>query len=446
MSSVASLNDLWFYDPVIDQRTWVKGSQTHLNNGFYGTLGVPDTANSPGARTQAASFATSGALRDIWMLGGFGLAATSTTTGYLNDLWRLDLPNIPSASTVAASAISASGAALNASIITDGQPTSLRFKYGTDANLTGASFTPWQSIGSVNITSSLALTGLNFSTTYYFQAEVFNSAGASAGAILSFTTSAAPDLSIEQPAGTVLTDGVSTVAFGNVTVASTSTLTFTLKNLGTATLTTLSASIGGTAAADFSVSTLPATLGTAGSSTFTVTFTAGATGARAAALQIISNDPDESPLEIALTANAVTSYQEHAQTLGLPPSGQNTAPTDDFDGDGIPNVVEIAFGGAPANPSGGPLYYTGNTITTGQPVVVEHNGWCALFVRRKNAAALGITYTVEFSADLNAWQSGAITPTVVSDDGSFEVACMPYPSSVGGLPPKFFRVRVTLAP
>ena len=62
------------------------------------------------------------------------------------------------------------------------------------------------------------------------------------------------------------------------------------------------------------------------------------------------------------------------------------------------------------------------------------------------AAALGITYTIEFSPDLDNWEAATATPTVVADDGALEVACMPYPASVAGQPPRFVRVKVGLAP
>jgi uncharacterized membrane protein len=112
---------------------------------------------------------------------------------------------------------------------------------------------------------------------------------------------AAPEIVVEQPAGTNLNDGGS-VAFGTVTLGSNAARTFTIRNIGTANLTGLALSKSGTHAADFALGSLGATTLTPGTSTtFTVTFTPGAVGARNAALQIASNDADENPFDLALS-------------------------------------------------------------------------------------------------------------------------------------------------
>lgn len=63
-----------------------------------------------------------------------------------------------------------------------------------------------------------------------------------------------------------------------------------------------------------------------------------------------------------------------------------------------------------------------------------------------DAAALGLAYTVEFSGDLTAWEPSTATPAVLASSGSYEIVSVPYPALAGGLPARFFRVRVTLAP
>ena len=81
-----SKNDLWRYDVSTGQWTWMSGDSTISQNGIYGTRGVANSTNTPGAR----DFAT--AQRDRfgnlllfggWGRGGFG----STGYGQLNDLW-----------------------------------------------------------------------------------------------------------------------------------------------------------------------------------------------------------------------------------------------------------------------------------------------------------------------------------------------------------------------
>jgi hypothetical protein len=66
----------------------------------------------------------------------------------------------------------------------------------------------------------------------------------------------------------------------------------------------------------------------------------------------------------------------------------------------------------------------------------------ALFVRRKDFAAAGITYTVEFTSDLAHWQASTDTPVVLADDGTYQIVSVPYPGSMmaGG----FFKIDLTL--
>ena len=78
-------NDLWEFDPVSGNWTWVAGSSTlSTAGGVYGTLETPASNNYPGARAGAATWADS--FGNLWMLGGFGYDS-GTSQFYLNDLW-----------------------------------------------------------------------------------------------------------------------------------------------------------------------------------------------------------------------------------------------------------------------------------------------------------------------------------------------------------------------
>ncbi len=115
-------------------------------------------------------------------------------------------------------------------------------------------------------------------------------------------TSALQEIAVEQPTGTDLTDGAATRDYGFVNVGSNSVFTFTVRNLGGASLTGLAVTKDGANNADFTVGALGATTLTAGASTtFTVTFAPGAQGVRNAAIHIASNDADENPFDISLT-------------------------------------------------------------------------------------------------------------------------------------------------
>ena len=85
-SSAAILNDLWKYNITTKQWTWMNGN--NVNNAFatYGTLGVPASSNSPGARWYRSPFAWVDTSGSFWMFGADGNGATKS--GLLNDWWK----------------------------------------------------------------------------------------------------------------------------------------------------------------------------------------------------------------------------------------------------------------------------------------------------------------------------------------------------------------------
>jgi N-acetylneuraminic acid mutarotase len=78
--------DLWEYSPSTNQWTWVGGpsSTTPWPNPVYGTQGVADPANTPGARGAAVTWTDANG--NAWMFGGFGF--NSSGGAYQNDLWK----------------------------------------------------------------------------------------------------------------------------------------------------------------------------------------------------------------------------------------------------------------------------------------------------------------------------------------------------------------------
>lgn len=82
-----STNDLWSYDPVAKQWTWLSGADnTFTAQGTYGTIRVEGENNTPGSRSGAVTWTLNGKL---YLFGGSGLG-TSSTSGFLNDLWSYD--------------------------------------------------------------------------------------------------------------------------------------------------------------------------------------------------------------------------------------------------------------------------------------------------------------------------------------------------------------------
>ena len=121
----------------------------------------------------------------------------------------------------------------------------------------------------------------------------------------------------------------------------------------------------------------------------------------------------------------------------------------DFDNDGVINLLEFAFGTDPSQASGGSVQWSGSSlITAGSPIPYVFQGgtgtfsYRAAFSRRKDYSLHGLSYKVEFSADLNTWKASTAAPTVLADDGSVQVVYVPYLVFVNGRKATFFRVGV----
>lgn len=84
-----NLNDLWKYNPLTNEWTWISGDNTINQPGVYGIQGLPDATNKPGARYVSSSWKDLNG--DLWLFGGYGYDAANT--GYLNDLWRYSPAN-----------------------------------------------------------------------------------------------------------------------------------------------------------------------------------------------------------------------------------------------------------------------------------------------------------------------------------------------------------------
>ncbi len=79
------LNDLWVYSS--GEWTWMSGANVVNQPGSYGTKGVPEPGNIPGARVDASTWTDSNGA--LWLFGGFGYDSAGTL-GILNDLWRYE--------------------------------------------------------------------------------------------------------------------------------------------------------------------------------------------------------------------------------------------------------------------------------------------------------------------------------------------------------------------
>ncbi len=116
-------------------------------------------------------------------------------------------------------------------------------------------------------------------------------------------TYTAPDITLEAPTGTAVTNGSGTLADGSIAPGQTRDLNVIVHNTGNGDLTSIAASIIGTDAGQFTlVSTPPATLAAGASAAFTIRFSPTSLGAKSATLSIASSDPNQNPFTLTLTS------------------------------------------------------------------------------------------------------------------------------------------------
>lgn len=250
----------------------------------------------------------------------------------------------------------------------------------------------------------------------------------------------APEIAVEQPVDTSLTDGAATVSFG--ASAGPVTRTFTVRNFGSASLTGLGMTIDGANAADFTV-TAPASapLAAAGDTTFTVRFAPSAMGSRMAVLHIASNDVDESPFDINLSGSGLSALAEFDSwvPVELPDRAAAAIPHHD----GVPNLMKYAFN-MDASRSDNRVMARG-TGTAGLPLIAPAQAGATPvfrfeFLRRIGS---GLVYTPQRSSSLvsGSWTPLTSTPTVVPVNAQWERVIYEEPVTDAM---SFGRVEVTL--
>ncbi len=134
-----------------------------------------------------------------------------------------------------------------------------------------------------------------------------------------------PEMQVEQPPGNGLLGGAASIHFGNAPVGVVgSSQTVVVRNIGTSFLEVQAISITGGASVDFSVDSPAAPIILAVDATIhlEVSFAPESTGTRVAMLRIESNTSTGEPFDVTLT-------------------GQALSASDDTDGDGLNDVVEL---------------------------------------------------------------------------------------------------------
>ncbi len=81
-------NDLWQYDPVTNQWTWMHGANTINNAGSYGSQGVAVISNVPCARQNGGCWTDNAG--NMWMFGGYNNNVGGNPQVAFSDMWKYD--------------------------------------------------------------------------------------------------------------------------------------------------------------------------------------------------------------------------------------------------------------------------------------------------------------------------------------------------------------------
>lgn len=179
-------------------------------------------------------------------------------------------------------------------------------------------------------TSYLNLANLTAGATYTYFIRASNADGTTDSNTVTVTMpigpGTVPEIVVESPLNTNVAVAGSK-SFGSVVVGANTSLTFTIKNTGTADLTGLSITKDGADAGMFTVTSYPSApvSGPSGSTTFTVRFTPVSAGSKSAVIHIANNDSDENPFDITLSGSG---YTPALPTAGLVITGPTACGTD----------------------------------------------------------------------------------------------------------------------
>jgi subtilisin-like proprotein convertase family protein len=244
---------------------------------------------------------------------------------------------------------------------------------------------------------------------------------------VSISAAPAPEINVKQGSTNYL-NGSGSYSFGSVnTSSSSSAVTFTIENTGTANLSlsgTPKVAISGHTS-DFTINqtSTAATVAGSGTTTFTVTFNPTAAGTRTATLSIANNDSDENPYTFDVTGTGVTPAPEMNVVQGV---------TNIADGSG-----SYSFGSINQGASSSAITFTvENTgsaalALSGTPkvAITGHTGDFSIVqtsTAASVAAAGSTTFTITFSPTTTGTRTANIS--IANDDANEN----PYDFSVTG--------------
>lgn len=226
-----------------------------------------------------------------------------------------------------------------------------------------------------------------------------------------------------------------------------SSQTFVCKNVGTMPYPSLVSKISGLHANRFSVTSALSGAGLAPGAidAFTIKYQPLSSASGSATLKLALTTLAAAEKQYTLSGNVLDSMslwrQESFGDVSITSTSQHDA---DPDADGLPNLLEYAFG---LNPLLAETTYAVPAAVAGLPVAttIASNDGPRLqlsFVRRRAASAPGISYVAEFSASLSQeWTSSTNAPLITPIDEQWERVTIEDSSSEGQTR-RFGRVRV----
>lgn len=242
----------------------------------------------------------------------------------------------------------------------------------------------------------------------------------------------APEIAIETSDGIGLVDNANFLDAGTALSGNSTQMTVTIRNTGPVTLNGLAVSRSGTHEADFAISgPALASLAPGAPTTFTITFSPAATGARVAMIHIASDDVDENPFDVALMGTGGVPIAEWRQLhFGTAANSGDAADDADFDDDGLLNLIEFGTG---TDPNG--------ANASGEPLLPPLAGVLTFRYTRSRQAMAELTFQVQWSDELTDWNINGINETILSDDGVFQEVEATVPAGNGGS--RFVQLQVT---
>ncbi|HKR04705.1 MAG TPA: kelch repeat-containing protein [Bacteroidia bacterium] len=92
LTATSALNDLWRYNILTGEWTWMHGSNSTWAQGIYGTKGVSDPLNTPGGRWSYSHWKDGDG--NLWLYAGLSPDSVMGSVFYcFNDLWKFNLMN-----------------------------------------------------------------------------------------------------------------------------------------------------------------------------------------------------------------------------------------------------------------------------------------------------------------------------------------------------------------